>query len=88
MCLVYMTIPTTTCGHTVTNKDRKAVPVFIKRVDQQKYDNNIKQIFLVLDNLSIHKSNKVKETLSRYHPRIQLIFLPTRPPDLNLIEVR
>ena len=60
---------------------------FIKRVDQ-KYDSNVKQIFLILDNASIHKSNKVKETLARHHPRIQLVFLPTRSPELNLIEVR
>ena len=60
---------------------------FIKRVDQ-KYDSNVKQIFLILDNVSIHKSNKVKETLARHHPRIQLVFLPTLSPDLNLIEVR
>ena len=61
---------------------------FIKRVDQ-KYDSNIKQIFLIFDNAWIHKSNIVKETLDRYHPRIQLVFLPiTRSPDLNLIEIR
>jgi len=61
---------------------------FIKRVDQ-KYDNkNIKQIFLVLDNVSIHKSNKVKQTMAKHHPRIQLVFLPTRSPELNLIDVR
>jgi hypothetical protein len=40
---------------------------FIKRVDR-KYDDNTKQIFLVLDNTSIHKSKIVKETLARYHP--------------------
>ena len=60
---------------------------FIKRADQ-KYDYSIKHIFLVLDNVSIHKSNKVKETIARYHPRIQLVLLlPTRSPELNLIEV-
>ncbi len=37
----------------------------------------MKQIFLVLDNASIHKSKIVKETLARYHPRIHLVFLPT-----------
>lgn len=60
---------------------------FINRVDQ-KYNDSIKKIFLISDNASIHKSNIVKETLTRYHPRIQLVFLPTRSPDLNLIEVR
>jgi len=60
---------------------------FIKRIDQ-KYGDNIRQIFLVLDNISIHKSNKVKQTISRYYPRIHLVFLPTRSPELNLIEIR
>jgi transposase len=55
----------------------------------QKNDSRIKQIFLVLDNSSIHKSNKVKEILTKYHHRrIQLVFLPTRSPELNRIEVR
>ncbi len=73
--------------HSYKRKTGKQFLDFINRVDQ-KYDNNIKQIFLVLDNVSIHKSNKVKETLARYHPRIQLVFLPTKSPELNLIEVR
>ncbi len=60
---------------------------FIKRVDQ-KYDFNVKQIFLVLDNISIHRSNKVKQTISKCYPRMHLVFLPTRSPELNLIEVR
>ncbi|MGD9535544.1 MAG: transposase [Candidatus Nitrosocosmicus sp.] len=86
-----MTIPTITDVdarlHTKQNKTGKQFLVFIKRIDQ-KYDNSIKQIFLVLDNVSIHKSNKVKETIARCHPRIRLVFLPTRTPELNLIEVR
>ncbi len=74
--------------HSYKQKTGKQFLDFIKRVDQ-KYDNgNIKQIFLILDNASIHKSNKVKETLSKHHPRIKLVFLPTRSPDLNLIEIR
>ena len=60
---------------------------FIKQVDR-KYDENAKQIFLVLYNASIHKSKIVKETLARYYPRIHLVFLPTRTPELNLIEVK
>lgn len=60
---------------------------FIKRVDQ-KYDDDIKCIFLVLDNVSIHRSNKVKQAIVRCYSRIQLVFLPARSPELNLIEVR
>lgn len=73
--------------HSYKQKTGKQFLDFIKRVDQ-KYDDSIKQIFLVLDNVSIHKSNKVKQTIARYHPRIHLVFLPTRSPELNLIEVR
>ena len=60
---------------------------FIKRVDSF-YDWNIKRIFLILDNASIHKSKKTKEALSKRHPRITLVFLPTKSPKLNVIEVR
>ncbi len=60
---------------------------FIKRIDK-KYDSSVKQIFLVLDNISIYKSNKVKQSIIKYYPRIKLVFLPTRSPELNLIEVR
>ena len=73
--------------HGYRKKTGKQFLDFIKRVDQ-KYDDSIKKIFLILDNVSIHKSNVVKETLARYHPRIRLVFLPTRCPELNLIEVR
>ena len=72
--------------HGYKQKTGKQFLDFIKRVDQ-KYDDSIKQIFLVLDNVSIHRSNKVKETIARYYPRIQLVFLPTRYSELNLIEV-
>ena len=74
--------------HSYKQKTGKQFLDFIKRVDQKYNDINIKQIFLILDNVSIHKSNKVKETLARNHPRIHLVFLPTRSPELNLIEVR
>jgi transposase len=73
--------------HSYKRKTGKQFLDFINRVDN-KYGDNIKQIFLVLDNASIHKSKIVKETIARYHPRIYLVFLPTRTPELNLIEVR
>ena len=73
--------------HGYKKKTGKQFLDFIKRVDQ-KYDDNIRQIFLVLDNISIHKSNKVKQMIAKYYPRIHLVFLPTRSPELNLIEVR
>ena len=73
--------------HSYRKKTGEQFLDFINRVDQ-KYDDNIKQIFLVLDNVSIHKSNKVKAMLAKHYPIIRLVFLPTRSPELNLIEVR
>ena len=73
--------------HGYRKKTGKQFLDFIDRIDK-KYGSSVKQIFLVLDNISIHKSNKVKQTMARCHPRIHLVFLPTRSPELNLIEVR
>lgn len=73
--------------HSYKRKTSRQFLDFIKRVDK-KYDDNNKHIFLILDNASIHKSKIVKETLSIYYPRIHLVFLPTRTPELSLIEVR
>lgn len=73
--------------HGYRKKTGKQFLDFIDRIDK-KYDSGVKQIFLVLDNVSIHKSNKVKQTMAKHHPRIHLVFLPTRSPELNLIEVR
>jgi hypothetical protein len=54
----------------------------------KRYDNHIQNIFLVLDNLSAHKSKMVKkEEISKCCLRIKFVFLPVRSPELNLIEV-
>jgi hypothetical protein len=59
---------------------------FLKRVEKRYDDKNIQNIFLVLDNLSVHKSKKYKKSYQTY-PRIKLVFLPVRAPtELNLIE--
>jgi hypothetical protein len=61
---------------------------FLKRIDK-RYDKNIQNIFVVLDNLSAHKSKIVQKVLAKYCPRIKFVFLLTvRSPKLNLIEVR
>ena len=57
--------------HPYKKKTGKQFLDFTKRVDQ-KHDGSIKQVFLVLDNASIHKSNKVKQDIGKYSPRIQL----------------
>ena len=50
---------------------------------------SIKQVFIiVLDNASIHRSKKTREAMKNKHPRIVLVFVPIKAPELNLIEVR
>ncbi len=61
---------------------------FLKRVEKRYNDKNIQNIFVVLDNLSIHKSRKVEEEIFKCCPRIKLVFLPVRSLELNLIEVK
>jgi len=73
--------------HCYRNKTSGQFIDFIKRVDS-KYDSNIKKIFVVLDNASIHRSKKTRNAIVRNYPRIVLVFQPTRSPKLNLIEVR
>ena len=61
-----MTIQMTKCTYTLLPKKEtgKQFIDFLKRVDR-RYDKNIQNIFLVLDNLSVHKSKKVKEQISK-----------------------
>jgi transposase len=49
------------------------------------YYNDAKRIIIILDNLSVHHSNAVKLALEAY-PHVELVFLPTKAPWLNLIE--
>jgi DDE superfamily endonuclease len=73
--------------HCYKQKNGKQLLDFIRRADSI-YDSNVKRVFLVLDNISIHKSKKVIEFISVHYPRIKLVFLPTKSPELNLIEIR
>lgn len=45
-----------------------------------------KQIVIILDNASIHKSKKVKRFLKR-HTNIHLLYLPTYSPEYNPVEL-
>jgi transposase len=73
--------------HCYQKKTGKQFVDFLKRVEE-RYDKNIQNIFLVLDNLSVHKSKRVQKEISKYCLRIKFVFLPVRSPELNLIEVR
>ena len=74
--------------HCYQKKTGKQFVDFIKRLDR-KYNDTIQNIFLVLDNLSVHKSKMVQKEISKRCPRIKFVFLlPVRSLNLNLIEVR
>lgn len=49
---------------------------FLKRAEKRRGDA-IKNIFVVLDNLSIHISKKVKEEMANM-PKKKFVFLPVR----------
>ncbi len=74
--------------HCYRKKTAKQFIDFLKRVDRRYDDKDIKNIFLVLDNLSVYKSKRLQKEISKCCPRIKFVFLPVRSPELNLIEVR
>jgi transposase len=85
MYLGYTTIPMM-YTHCYKQKKSSQFIDFIGKVDSL-YSPSIKQIFIVLDNASIHRSKKTKEAMKK-HSRIVPVFLPTKAPELKLIEVR
>ncbi len=46
-------------------------------------NQNKRKVFLVVDNLSVHKSQAVSEWVKTHCTRIRLFFLPKYSPDLN-----
>jgi transposase len=53
--------------------------VFLKRMI--KYKRN--KIFLIVDNISFHKTKKVSEWIKANRDRIELFYLPRYSPELN-----
>ncbi len=42
-----------------------------------------RKVFLVLDNLRVHHSKRVKEWVGKHEAEIELFFLPSYSPELN-----
>ena len=42
-----------------------------------------KKIFVIMDNLSVHKSGKVREWVNAHQEQMEIFYLPTYSPDLN-----
>ncbi len=58
------------------------VPVFLDFLQRLVNQNKCK-VFLVVDNLSVHKSQAVSEWVKMHCTRIRIFFLPKYSPYLN-----
>lgn len=50
---------------------------------KQLIKNSEHKIYLIMDNYSVHKTNKVKEWIERHKDTIAVYYLPTYSPELN-----
>jgi len=60
--------------------------IFLLFITQLRQRTPEKEIMIILDNASIHKSKKVKQYLKR-HKNIHLFYLPTYSPEYNPVEL-
>jgi transposase len=76
---------------TVTNQGKVRFMIYKNTMNSQtmiKFLNRLvkdadRKVFLVLDNLRVHHSYKVKDWLSEHEDQIELFFLPSYSPELN-----
>ena len=59
--------------------DSKRLIEFLRRLIR----SGERKKFVILDNLSVHKSREVKKWLETHSERMELFYLPTYSPDLN-----
>ena len=64
--------------------DRDKFITFLKQLikTNQKYGNK-KKIFLIADNLKVHKAYKVQDFIKKNKDKIEIFFLPSYSPELN-----
>ena len=63
-------------------KDRLNADTFIKFLKRLIKDSD-RKIFLILDNLRVHHSYKVRDWLLEHEEQIEVFFLPSYSPELN-----
>jgi transposase len=76
---------------TVTNQGKVRFMIYKDAMNSQTMIRFLKRlvkdadrkVFLVLDNLRVHHSYKVRDWLSEHEDQIELFFLPSYSPDLN-----
>lgn len=57
--------------------------VFLKFLTRLLEDANGRKVFLIVDNLRVHHSKKVRDWVQDRENRIELFYLPSYSPDLN-----
>ena len=66
-------------------RETMTAPVLIRFLARLIRDAR-RKVFLILDNLRVHHSNKVLDWLKKHTEQIELFFLPAYSPELNLDE--
>jgi transposase len=70
----------------MTYEEKMTSKVFIEFLRRLVKDNKGRKIFLILDNLPVHHSKAVKEWVSKRISLIELFYLPSYAPELNVVE--
>lgn len=63
-------------------RETMTAPVLIRFLARLVRDAG-RKVFLILDNLRVHHSNKVRDWLEKHSEHIELFFLPAYAPELN-----
>ncbi|MHA1303941.1 MAG: transposase [Candidatus Heimdallarchaeaceae archaeon] len=66
-------------------RDTVGFLVLLDTLVMEGVDSGYDTVYLLLDNLSVHKAKKVK-AWNRAHPKFEFVFLPTYSPQLQPIE--
>lgn len=76
---------------TITNRGKLRFMIFHQRFNADVFVTFLRRlirsvdhkIYLIVDNLSVHKAGKFKKWLERHKEQIQIFYLPPYSPDLN-----
>lgn len=63
-------------------KEKMDADMFIRFL-QQLIKGRRRKLYLILDNLKVHHSNKVKDWVKEHSEKIELFFIPSYSPELN-----
>ena len=68
------------------NMNSKVFIEFLRRLTKEQTEKSFKKIYLILDNMSVHKAKSVKAWEKKHVDKIKLIYLPPYAPEHNPTE--